>query len=207
MSIWFWFSVIGEIAILPLYVLSLEHQKLSDKFGDTKGKILGDILGIVSGWGFFVFLIGIWVTPQPRFTIPFPLEFSFTIPVIELEIPLIHMATSLPLILVVLLIALTGVSEMGLKVAETHRAAEIIDSGIYSHIRHPQYVGAFLAHLALSILFSSFYSLLITPFIGGYLYFLVWKEEKELLKEFGSTYEAYQSRVPKFFPITRKRKI
>jgi hypothetical protein len=38
MFIWFFVSLFGFIAILPLYFLSLEHLKLEEKYGGIKGK-------------------------------------------------------------------------------------------------------------------------------------------------------------------------
>lgn len=204
MSIWFWISVIVEIFILPIYILSLEHTKLQKRFGDEKGKKIGESLGLISGWGFFFFLFGVWVTPQPRFILPFPLEFSFNVPFIKLTIPIIHLILFFPLILVVLWVALKGVVEMGLKVAETHRAEKVVTTGVYSRIRHPQYLGTLLAHIAISLLFSAWYSFLLTPFLGGYLFLLAWKEEKELVKEFGREYEEYKSITPMFIFSWRK---
>ncbi len=204
MSPWFWISVLAELAILPIYFLSLEHTKLQQKYGLEKGNKIGDALGLISGWGFFLFLFGIWLSPQPRFTIPILQELSFIIPIIDFPIPLVHLIVFVPIIVVVLWIALKGVAEVTLKVAETHRAEKVVTTGIYSVIRHPQYLGSLLAHLAISILLSALYSLLLTPLLIVYIYLIAWKEEKELVKEFGQEYEEYQGRVPMFIPKLRK---
>ena len=200
MSLWFWISVLAEIAILPLYFWSLEHTKLQKRFGVEKGIRIGDILGLISGWGFFLFLFGIWLSPQPRFTIPFLQDLILAIPIISFEVPLLNLIIFIPIILVVLWIALKGVSEVSLKVAETHRAEKVITTGVYSIIRHPQNLGAVLAHVGISVLLSALYSLLLTPFLVIYIYFISWKEEIELIKEFGKDYEEYKAKVPMFIP-------
>ncbi|MHA2224681.1 MAG: methyltransferase family protein [Candidatus Hodarchaeales archaeon] len=200
MSIYFWISVLGEIIILPLYFWSLEHVKLETKFGVKNGTKIGNILGLISGWGFFLFLFGMWLSPQPRFTVPIFPELFLLVPLIDFSIPLIHLIIFIPIIGVVLWFALNGVKEVTLKVSETHRAEKVITTGVYSQIRHPQYLGAFLAHFAISILFSAQYSMILTLFVIGYLYLIAWKEEKELVKEFGKEYEDYKSLVPMFFP-------
>ncbi|MHA2202759.1 MAG: methyltransferase family protein [Candidatus Hodarchaeales archaeon] len=200
MSLWFWISVLGEMAILPLYFWSLEHTKLQQKFGSEKGTKIGDSLGLISGWGFFLFLFGIWLSPQPRFTIPILLDQSLVIPIIDFEIPLVHLIIFIPIIIIVLWFSLKGVSEVTLKVAETHRPEKVITSGVYSIVRHPQYLGALLAHLGISILLSALYSLLLTPLLMIYIYILSWKEEKELINEFGKEYEDYKGKVPMFIP-------
>lgn len=199
-------SVIGLISIIPFYFWSLEHIKLQDRYGQQKGKKLTTIFGLISGWGFFLFLFGIWISPQPKFTIPkisasldFILFFSFSISVL-------HLIISIPIIFIGAWFGIVGVKETTLKVAETHRPEEVISNGIYSRIRHPQYFGAILSHIGISILLSSLYSILATPIIMLIVYLLSWKEEKELLKEFGKKFENYKNSVPMLIPKLRKRR-
>lgn len=205
MSVIFWFSVVGELLIFPLYLWSLEHQKLQAKFGKAKGERIGDVLGLISGWGFFLFLFGIWLAPQPRFTLPLFSDTSIKLPIIELTIPVVHGLIFFPIIVVVLWFALMGVKEVTLKVAETHRPERVITKGVYTRVRHPQYLGALLAHLAISILLSALYSLLLTPLIVIYLYLIARKEETELIREFGSDYEEYRAKVPMLIPKIKIR--
>jgi len=101
-------------------------------------------------------------------------------------------------------LGIAGVKEITLKVAETHQPKKIITTGIYSIIRHPQYFGAILAHVGISILLSSLYSLLSTPLIIIFNYLISWKEEKELIKEFGKDYEDYKKNVPILIPKLRR---
>ena len=203
MSLLFWISLLAEITILPLYFWSLEHTKLQEKFGPEKGTKIGDFLGLISGWGFFLFLFGIWLSPQPRFTIPILQEQTLVVPIINFEIPIVHLTIFVPIIIVVLWFSFRGVSEVTLKVAETHRAEKVISTGVYSVVRHPQYLGALLAHVGISILLSAQYSLLLTPFLVIYIYLISWKEEKELIIEFGKDYEDYKEKVPMFIPKFR----
>jgi len=76
MQVWFLLSLLGFLAIIPPYFLSLEHFKLEEKYGKARGKRIGEILGMISGWGFFLFWFGIWLLPQDRFVIPFLQDFS-----------------------------------------------------------------------------------------------------------------------------------
>ena len=101
---------------------------------------------------------------------------------------------------------IVGVKEVTLKVAETHKPEKVINTGIYSKIRHPQYFGAIISHIGISILLSSFYSLLTTPLIILLIYLMSWKEEKELMREFGKEYEDYKKAVPMLIPRLKKRK-
>ena len=91
-----------------------------------------------------------------------------------------------------------------LKVAETHRAEKVISSGLYSVIRHPQYFGGVLAHIGITILLSALLSLVFTTLVILLNILISWKEEKELIKEFGEEYLNYKKKVPMFIPKLRK---
>jgi len=199
-SIWFVVSLLGFIVIMIPYFLSLEHQKLEEKYGKEKGKKIGEIYGLISGWGFFLFWFGIWFSPQERFIIPFLQDFSFQISILCLTIYLVNFLIFIPFFVAGAWFGIKGVSHTTLKVAETHRAKKIVTTGVYSIVRHPQYLGGILAHIGFSFLFSAWGSLIVTPLIIVLIYIISWKEEKELTKEFGSKYSDYQKKVPMLLP-------
>ena len=204
MYIWFITSILGMCAMVPLHFISVEHIKLQNKYGKEKGTKIGDVLGMVSGWGFFIFWFGVWLSPQANFTIPILENLALVIPIINLSIPLLHFIISIPFILIGAWFGVGSVKETTLKVAETHRAEKVVSSGLYSVMRHPQYFGGILAHIGITFLFSSFYSLITTPIVIILNFLISWKEEKELIKEFGNEYEDYKKKVPMFLPKLRK---
>ncbi len=203
MYIVFLICIIGIIALIPIYFLSVEHLKFQEKYGEKKGLKIAEIYGLISGWGFFIFLFGIWISDQPTFEIPI---FQYNLYLFGYSIPLFHLIISIPLILVGAWFGIVGVKEVSLKVAETHRPKEVIKTGIYSKIRHPQYFGAILAHIGISFLLSSFYSILSTPIVIVVVYLFSWKEEKELMREFGKEYGDYKNNVPMLTPTIRLKK-
>jgi protein-S-isoprenylcysteine O-methyltransferase Ste14 len=200
MYIWFFVSLFGFVAIILPYFLSLEHLKLEENYGAEKGKDIGEAFGVVSGWGFFLFWFGIWLSPQARFTIPLFQDFFVRLPVINLTVPLLHLLIFVPLFVVGAWFGIRGVTETTLKVAETHRPVRIVTTGVYSIVRHPQYLGGLIAHIGISFLLSASYSLLSTPLITAIIYFISRKEEDELLKEFGEEYAGYKNEVPMLLP-------
>jgi protein-S-isoprenylcysteine O-methyltransferase Ste14 len=204
-QIWFLLSLIGFIAVIPIYILSIEHSKLRQKYGEQKGKRIGEILGIVSGWGFFLFWFGIWFSPQDRFVTPFLENLSIQIPCINFTLSVANLIVFLPFFIAGVWFGVKGVIETSLKVAETHRAEKISASGVYSIIRHPQYFGGILAHIGFSILLSGTFSLLVTPLVVAEIYLISRKEESELSKEFGKEYEDYKTKVPMLFPRKLRR--
>jgi protein-S-isoprenylcysteine O-methyltransferase Ste14 len=201
----FFISATGILLILPFYFWSLEHKKFFKHFGQRKGKILTATFGLISGWGFFLFLFGLWISPQPRFNIPILTSSLNFISFFSFSISVLHFIISLPIILIGAWFGIVGVRETSLKVAETHRPEKIINTGVYSRIRHPQYFGAILSHIGISILLSSLYSTLSIPIIVFIIFLLSWKEEKELYKEFGQEYEDYKKNVPMLLPRLRKK--
>ena len=200
MPIWFYISLFGFIAVMLPYFLSLEHLKLEEKHGKQKGKRIGEIFGVVSGWGFFLFWFGLWFSPQDRFLFPFLQSFSIQISILDLPIYLVNLLIFIPFFVVGAWFGVKGVVQTSLKVAEIHRAERIVTSGVYSIIRHPQYFGGILAHIGFSFLLSAMYSLLVTPLVIAIIYVISWKEENELTKEFGQEYVEYRSKVPMLIP-------
>ena len=200
MFIFFFICVAGVIAVIPLHILSVEHIKLEEKYGQDKGKRIGEIYSLFSGWGFFLFWAGLWFSPQPRFILPLLSKFSVVFPFLNLSTPIVHLVVFVPLFLSGAWLGIAGVRGTTLKVAETHRANEIITSGVYSIIRHPQYLGGLIAHMGFTFLFSAWFSLLSTPIMVLLVFLISKKEEKELATEFGEQYQDYAKKVPMFLP-------
>ncbi|MHA1391589.1 MAG: methyltransferase family protein [Promethearchaeota archaeon] len=203
---WFVFSILGMCFMVPLHFLSVEHLKFQKKYGTDKGIKITGILGLTSGWGFFIFWFGIWISPQPRLIIPIIQNSLIIIPIINYSIPFFYLLISVPFIIIGAWFGIVSVKETSIKVSETHRTEKIVSTRIYSIIRHPQYFGGLLAHIGISFLFSSSFSLVLTPLVILLNFLVAWKEEKELLKEFGETYKNYKERVPMFVPKFKKRK-
>lgn len=205
MYIWFSICVLAAIAMIPLHFLSVEHLKLQEKYGKENGTKIGEIYGLISGWGFFFFWMGIWVSPQPRFTTPILQNLSILLPVVNFSIPLLHLIICIPFLILGARLAIIAVRETTLKAAETHRTEKIVTNKVYSIVRHPQYLGGLLAHIGISFLLSAWYSSLATPLMIVLIYLISWKEEKELIREFGKEYEDYREKVPMLMPTLRRK--
>ena len=206
MSVWFLLSVIGFIAVVPIHFVSVEHTKLEERYGREKGQRIGSILGMISGWGIFLFLFGIWLSPQERFLVPLFEEAIFVIPLFGLlsfQLPFIHLIIGLVFVIPGAYLGIKGVMDIGLETAETHHPERIITNGLYARMRHPQYVGMVFSHIGITFLVSGFFSLLLMPLVLIENWLICWKEEQELAKEFGEEYLEYKNRVPMFFPRLR----
>ena len=200
LHILFYVSLFGFIGITLPYFLSLEHLKLEERYGKIKGRKIGEIFGVISGWFFFLFWFGIWLSSQDRFIIPFFQDYYIQIPILSVKIYLVNFLIFIPLFVAGAWFGIKGVIQTSMKVAEIHRTDKIVRTGVYSIMRHPQYFGGILAHFGFSFLLSTLYSLLATPLVIAVIYIISWKEERELTKEFGKEYVDYKTKVPMLVP-------
>jgi len=79
-------------------------------------------------------------------------------------------------------------------------APKFVDSGVYSVVRHPMYLGALM--ILLGVLFLKF-SLLALAIALVYLVLSSWMasyEERDLVRKLGRRYLDYQKRVSKLIP-------
>jgi len=199
MCIWFFICVLGLFIAVPLHFKSVEHIEHQKKYGKERGVKIGKIYGTISGTMEFIFLVGLWISPQPGFTIP--TFWNLSISIFNLLIPILNLIISLPLIILGAHVAIGGVKATKLEVAETHCTPKKLETtGVYSVVRHPQYFGWISAHVGMSILLSVWHSMLFTPILIVLIYLISKKEEDELTKEFGKEHEDYQKKVPMLIP-------
>ena len=91
---------------------------------------------------------------------------------------------------------LAGVPELS---RET-KPGRLLTEGIYGKIRHPRYVELLLFVLAYSCI-ANYLALYVAALLTvPTLYAVVLLEERELKERFGSAYEEYADRVPRFVP-------
>jgi protein-S-isoprenylcysteine O-methyltransferase Ste14 len=77
----------------------------------------------------------------------------------------------------------------------------LIDSSIYSVLRHPVYAAVLRIGIGLALLNGNAFSLFFVIFIPlGLTGWIRLVEEKELMERFGQTYLEYRQRVPAFWP-------
>lgn len=189
----------GFIITIPINILSLEHKKLEEIFGSDRGDRIGKMLAMIGGWGLFIFWIGIWMAPQLRFIIS-PFGIIYVIPYLNIQTSLLQVILFALFFIPGMYLGLRGVMDLGLEVSETHKPERVIKEGIYSKIRHPQYLGGMLSHVGITFLLSAYYSLISTPIILILMILLAWWEEKKLSDEFGEDYLDYKRRTPMFIP-------
>ncbi|VAX16765.1 hypothetical protein MNBD_IGNAVI01-2669 [hydrothermal vent metagenome] len=76
----------------------------------------------------------------------------------------------------------------------------LVTTGIYSKIRHPQYSGIFLLSIGMLIQWPTLLTILMFPILIFAYYRLAKREEKDIEAEFSVEYKLYKEGVPAFIP-------
>ena len=78
---------------------------------------------------------------------------------------------------------------------------QLVTTGLYHFVRHPQYAGLFLGLFGEGIVhWPTLFSIVIFPIIVIAYTYLARSEEKKVIAQFGDQYREYQARVPMFIP-------
>jgi protein-S-isoprenylcysteine O-methyltransferase Ste14 len=72
--------------------------------------------------------------------------------------------------------------------------------GLYTSIRHPQYLGLAMTGIGLSILWPRFLVIALWALMVGIYYFLAKDEERRMVAQFGEDYAQYAQRTGMFLP-------
>ena len=83
---------------------------------------------------------------------------------------------------------------------------ELVTTGIYGYVRHPQYLGILLLTFGMNIQWLTIPTLLLWPVLVTLYYRLAKEEAKEMEEKFGGEYLKYKQMVPMFIPRLRKKK-
>jgi len=81
---------------------------------------------------------------------------------------------------------------------------ELVSDGIYSYMRHPQYLGLAVITIGMLIQWPTIVTLAMWPVLITMYYKLAKKEEGEATLAFGEIYEDYKLRTPMFIPSLKK---
>ncbi len=94
-----------------------------------------------------------------------------------------------------------GLVVMGKGWRQIHKAkGELVTSGLYGLVRHPQYSGLFLITVGMLIQWPTLITAGMWPILMFMYYRLARREEREMQSRLGSQYVAYKAQVPMFLP-------
>jgi protein-S-isoprenylcysteine O-methyltransferase Ste14 len=86
------------------------------------------------------------------------------------------------------------------EIAPERYPRKLITEGIYGHMRHPRYAQFFIALAGYALVANYLASYLVVALWFPGIYIIVLLEEKELRDHFGSAYDEYSRKVPRFMP-------
>jgi len=89
---------------------------------------------------------------------------------------------------------------------DAQRRHTLAISGPYAHMRHPQYAGFILIMLGFLFQWPTLITLVMFPILVIMYVKLAYREEREVLTEFGDTYRRYMLRMPAFIPRIGSRR-
>lgn len=93
----------------------------------------------------------------------------------------------------------------GWKLIYSAKESELVTTGIYAKVRHPQYIGMWLITVGFLIQWPTIITLGMWPILMIVYYRLSIREEKELAEKFGKRFYEYKKQVPAFFPRWGKK--
>lgn len=104
------------------------------------------------------------------------------------------------------IVMLGGLIVMGLGWRQIHRArGELVTSGLYRYIRHPQYTGLFLITVGMLIQWPTLITVIMWPILMVKYLRLAKSEEQDMIEASGENYVEYRKQVPAFFPSLSRR--
>jgi protein-S-isoprenylcysteine O-methyltransferase Ste14 len=86
---------------------------------------------------------------------------------------------------------------------EISGSGTLAEEGIYARMRHPRYVGSFLALVGACLLAGTRTTWIVSIVWAVLTWIAISLEERELRTRFGEAYERYCRRVPRFLPRLR----
>jgi protein-S-isoprenylcysteine O-methyltransferase Ste14 len=78
------------------------------------------------------------------------------------------------------------------------QATTVVDHGLYTVVRHPQYLGYMCLNVTFMLISPHWLIILVASVAMMLFYLYARQEEGRLIKKFGRGYQEYISRVPRF---------
>jgi len=185
-------QLIWGFGVVAWFIIRLPHQirsrktPIAQRAGGWRDRILLCIsltgLGLIPG--IFVF------TGEPHFA-------DYAISAIQMVIGAVLMAGAL------VLFHLTHkyLGRNWSVTLDTRATHKLVDTGIYSRIRHPMYTAFWLLAISQAVLLPNWFAGLAGPIAWATLYFLrIGHEEKLMIDTFGEQYRRYMLRTKKVIP-------
>lgn len=88
---------------------------------------------------------------------------------------------------------------------EIQQEHKLIQTGLYSRVRHPMYTVFISFSLAVALVSSNWFLIISAILISVGLYWISHSEERMLIEEFGDEYSEYKKHTGRFLPQVRRK--
>ncbi|MFP5340481.1 MAG: methyltransferase family protein [Gammaproteobacteria bacterium] len=88
---------------------------------------------------------------------------------------------------------------------QAQREHQLATTGLYAHIRHPQYVGFIAILLGFLLQWPTLLTLAMFPVLVGMYAWLAYREERDMEAQFGDAWLCYAAQTPRFIPRLRPK--
>lgn len=177
--------IVLNIVIVLAFLTLLPYRRSTKNLWKSQGAFIAFVIALMTemfGWPLLIFLVS-------------PL---ISIPVIA---PAFLQSVGYWAVPVGTAISFFGLILVALGWFQIHRSENIVTTGIYKYIRHPQYTGIFLFTFGWIVHWLSLITLILwLPLIGAY-FWLAKREERQAIEEFGTVYLEYAKRTRRFIPF------
>lgn len=84
-----------------------------------------------------------------------------------------------------------------------HSQGKLVETGIYSIVRHPQYFAIIFITFVWMLAWPSLLTMIMWPILAWLYYNLAIKEENLMGRKFGKKFDEYKNKVPMFIPFSK----
>ncbi|HKJ68918.1 MAG TPA: isoprenylcysteine carboxylmethyltransferase family protein, partial [bacterium] len=78
---------------------------------------------------------------------------------------------------------------------------QLVTGGVYRYLRHPRYLGIILFNAGISLIFRSWFALLLVAVLTLVLIWRIWEEEALMREEFGTDWDVYVHKSGRLIPF------
>ena len=176
--------IIVNIVIVLAFFALLPYRRSSKSYWKSKGTFVSFVIAVMTemfGWPLLIFVIS-------------PL---FDVPLIARDF---HHATGHLFATIGTGVSIFGIFLIAVGWSKIHKAKQIVTTGFYKYIRHPQYMGIFLFTLGWILHWPSYVTLSLWPVLIAAYVWLAKKEEEMMEDEFEYEYRKYSKKTKMFIP-------